>query len=121
MVSARILRRREAARFEAIGGGADRFNCAVMGGDFRCGKSRTDRRSLALTRRATRPRNRTDDPALHAALRSDAADVGYIKGYPPGVRENGGQYTHAAAWVAMAFARQGDGDKAVRLLRMLNP
>jgi cyclic beta-1,2-glucan synthetase len=49
------------------------------------------------------------------------ADVGYIKGYPPGVRENGGQYTHAAVWVAMAFARQGDGDKAVRLLRMLNP
>src|SRR5437764_2291216 len=50
-----------------------------------------------------------------------AADVGYIKGYPPGVRENGGQYIHAAAWVAMAFARRGDGDKAVRLLRMLNP
>jgi cyclic beta-1,2-glucan glucanotransferase len=50
-----------------------------------------------------------------------AADVGYIKAYPPGVRENGGQYTHAAIWVAMAFARQGDGDKAVRLLRMLNP
>jgi cellobiose phosphorylase len=50
-----------------------------------------------------------------------AADVGYIKGYPPGVRENGGQYTHAATWVAMAFARQGDGDKAVRLLRMVNP
>jgi len=49
------------------------------------------------------------------------ADVGYIKGYPPGVRENGGQYTHAAAWVAMAFARQGEGDKTVRLLRMLNP
>jgi cellobiose phosphorylase len=49
------------------------------------------------------------------------ADVGYVKGYPPGVRENGGQYTHAATWVAMAFARQGDGDKAVRLLRMLNP
>jgi cyclic beta-1,2-glucan synthetase len=49
------------------------------------------------------------------------ADVGYVKAYPPGVRENGGQYTHAATWVAMAFARQGDGDKAVRLLRMLNP
>ncbi len=41
------------------------------------------------------------------------ADVGYIKGYPPGVRENGGQYTHAATWVAMAFARVGDGDNAV--------
>jgi cyclic beta-1,2-glucan synthetase len=50
-----------------------------------------------------------------------AADVGYIKAYPAGVRENGGQYTHAATWVAMAFARQGNGDKAVRLLRMLNP
>jgi len=48
-------------------------------------------------------------------------DAGYIKGYPPGVRENGGQYTHASAWVALAFARQGDGDKAVSLLRMLNP
>ncbi|MEO5989473.1 MAG: glucoamylase family protein [Candidatus Eisenbacteria bacterium] len=48
-------------------------------------------------------------------------DPGYIKGYLPGVRENGGQYTHAAAWVALAFARQGDGDKAASLLRMLNP
>jgi cellobiose phosphorylase len=49
------------------------------------------------------------------------ADVGYIKAYPPGVRENGGQYTHGAIWAPMAFARRGDGDKAVRLLRMLNP
>ncbi len=46
---------------------------------------------------------------------------GYIKGYPPGVRENGGQYTHAALWMAMAFARKGDGGRAVQLLRMLNP
>ncbi len=46
---------------------------------------------------------------------------GYIKGYPPGVRENGGQYTHAAIWMAMAMARKGDGDRAVKMLRMLNP
>jgi len=46
---------------------------------------------------------------------------GYIKGYPPGVRENGGQYTHAALWLAMAMARRGDGGRAVQLLRMLNP
>jgi cyclic beta-1,2-glucan synthetase len=46
---------------------------------------------------------------------------GYIKGYPPGVRENGGQYTHAALWMAMAMARKGDGELAVQLLRMLNP
>jgi cyclic beta-1,2-glucan synthetase len=46
---------------------------------------------------------------------------GYIRGYPPGVRENGGQYTHAALWFAMALARRGDGDRASRVLRMLNP
>ena len=46
---------------------------------------------------------------------------GYIKGYPPGVRENGGQYTHAALWLAMAMARSGDGTRAAKMLRMLNP
>jgi cyclic beta-1,2-glucan synthetase len=46
---------------------------------------------------------------------------GYIKGYPPGVRENGGQYTHAAVWLAMALARQQDGERAARVLRLLNP
>jgi len=46
---------------------------------------------------------------------------GYIMGYPPGVRENGGQYTHAALWVAMAYARMGNGDRAVEVLQMLNP
>ena len=46
---------------------------------------------------------------------------GYIRGYVPGVRENGGQYTHAAIWTAMAFARMGDSEKAWELLRMINP
>jgi cyclic beta-1,2-glucan synthetase len=48
-------------------------------------------------------------------------DPGYIKGYPPGIRENGGQYTHAAAWSAIAFATLGDGDKAASLLSLINP
>ena len=48
-------------------------------------------------------------------------DPGYIKGYPPGVRENGGQYTHAALWSVMAFACLGEGDKAAALFWMLNP
>jgi len=48
-------------------------------------------------------------------------DPGYVMAYPPGVRENGGQYTHGAIWLALAFARQRDGDRAVSLLRMLNP
>ena len=50
-----------------------------------------------------------------------ALDPGYIKGYPPGVRENGGQYTHAAMWSVMAFAALGEGDKAAELFAMLNP
>jgi cyclic beta-1,2-glucan synthetase len=48
-------------------------------------------------------------------------DPGYIRGYPPGVRENGGQYTHAAIWAAMAFARMGESERAWELLRMINP
>jgi cyclic beta-1,2-glucan synthetase len=48
-------------------------------------------------------------------------DPGYIKGYPPGIRENGGQYTHAAAWSVMAFAALGEGDKAAGLFSLLNP
>jgi len=46
---------------------------------------------------------------------------GYIKGYPPGVRENGGQYTHAAVWMAIALARSGDGTRAGNILRIINP
>jgi cyclic beta-1,2-glucan synthetase len=48
-------------------------------------------------------------------------DPGYIKGYLPGVRENGGQYTHAAVWCIIAYAMLGDGDQAGELLHMLNP
>ena len=48
-------------------------------------------------------------------------DPGYIKGYPPGVRENGGQYTHAAIWSMIAFAMLGDGEKAAELFSIVNP
>jgi cyclic beta-1,2-glucan synthetase len=53
----------------------------------------------------------------------DKSDLnpGYIKGYVPGVRENGGQYTHGAIWAAMAFAALGDGRRAWELLAMINP
>jgi cyclic beta-1,2-glucan synthetase len=50
-----------------------------------------------------------------------AKDPGYIKGYLPGVRENGGQYTHAAIWCVLAFAALGEGDRAAELFSMLNP
>ncbi|HSA56268.1 MAG TPA: glucoamylase family protein [Gemmatimonadaceae bacterium] len=48
-------------------------------------------------------------------------DPGYIKGYVPGVRENGAQYTHAALWAVLATALRGDGDRAFALFQMLNP
>ena len=53
----------------------------------------------------------------------DKSDLnpGYIKGYVPGVRENGGQYTHAAIWAAMAFSKLGDSKNAWKILRMINP
>ena len=48
-------------------------------------------------------------------------DPGYIKGYLPGIRENGGQYTHAALWTVIALARLGRGDEAMELFHMINP
>jgi cyclic beta-1,2-glucan synthetase len=57
-----------------------------------------------------------DPPFDHSTL-----DPGYIKGYVPGVRENGGQYTHAAVWAIMAFAQLGNSARAWELLDMINP
>lgn len=48
-------------------------------------------------------------------------DPGYIRGYVPGIRENGGQYTHAAVWNILAFALLGEGDRALELFHMINP
>ena len=48
-------------------------------------------------------------------------DPGYIRGYPPGIRENGGHYTHAAAWSVIAFAALGQGDKSADLFSLVNP
>ncbi len=58
---------------------------------------------------------------LNPPFDRSAQDPGYIKGYPPGVRENGGQYTHAAVWIVMALARLGSGDEAAEFFHMLNP
>ena len=57
-----------------------------------------------------------DPPFDHSSM-----DPGYIKGYVPGVRENGGQYTHGAIWAAMAFAAMGDRARAWELATMMNP
>ena len=69
-----------------------------------------------LVRRESRIIQLLDPPFDKSGL-----NPGYIKGYVPGVRENGGQYTHAAIWAAMAFARLGDSRHAWELLGMINP
>lgn len=87
------------------------------------GQGREDRRGPAL------------DAAMNALVDEDSRlirlftpplaetpeDPGYIKAYPPGVRENGGQYTHAATWLVLALAEQGRCDDAWRCWQMLNP
>jgi cyclic beta-1,2-glucan synthetase len=74
----------------------------------------------ALVERLVRP---AEGLALLLAPPFDVAlpDPGYIRAYPPGVRENGGQYTHAAAWSCIALAGLGDGDGAAALFALLNP
>ncbi|MFZ1825951.1 MAG: hypothetical protein WAU21_10135, partial [Chitinophagales bacterium] len=58
---------------------------------------------------------------LTPAFDKSELDPGYIKGYVPGVRENGGQYTHAAIWMIMAFAKLGNNARVWELLNMINP
>ena len=81
-------------------------------------------RARAAVEAASRELVRDDDrlirllwPPFHDTPR----DPGYIKAYPPGIRENGGQYTHAAAWLGFAFAGIGDGDSAAHIFELMNP
>ncbi len=60
-------------------------------------------------------------PLFTPAFDGNHVDPGYVKGYPQGIRENAGQYTHAAVWSVMAFAALGQGDKAAGLFWLLNP
>jgi hypothetical protein len=75
-----------------------------------------DALDLRLVRRDDGLVQLLDPPFDQAAM-----NPGYIKGYVPGVRENGGQYTHAAVWAAMAFAAQGDRKRAWEVLSLINP
>jgi cellobiose phosphorylase len=83
-----------------------------------------DQRSrAAMTAVDTRLVRRTDAliQLLDPPFDKSDLDPGYIKGYVPGVRENGGQYTHAAIWTVMAFAALGDSHRAWELLALINP
>jgi cyclic beta-1,2-glucan synthetase len=87
------------------------------------GAAARDRAALAMNAVERELIRRDEGLALLFAPPFDktAQDPGYIKGYPPGIRENGGQYTHAALWSVMAFAALGEGDKAADLFSLLNP
>jgi cellobiose phosphorylase len=82
--------------------------------------ARAQRAMAAVEKRLVRPEGKLiqlfDPPFDKGPLQP-----GYIKGYVPGIRENGGQYTHAATWVVLATALQGRGDRALALWNMLNP
>ena len=91
---------------------------SVLSGAGDAGRSRTamDAVDRLLVRRDHALIQLLDPPFDKSAL-----NPGYIKGYVPGVRENGGQYTHAAIWAAMAFAALGDSRRAWELTGMINP
>jgi cellobiose phosphorylase len=82
-----------------------------------------DRQSMALQSAAEHLVNKEDHiiQLFNPPFDKSAMNPGYIKGYVPGVRENGGQYTHAAIWLIMAFARLGDRNRTWDLLQMINP
>jgi cellobiose phosphorylase len=83
-------------------------------------KSRAEEAVYALYRNLVK-KDRGIILLLTPAFDKSSLEPGYIKGYLPGVRENGGQYTHAAIWSIMAFAKMGRNDKAYEVFSMLNP
>ncbi len=87
------------------------------------GAGNADRARMAMGAVERRLVRREDQlvQLLDPPFDSSSLEPGYIKGYVPGVRENGGQYTHAAIWAAMAFAELGDSERAWELQRMINP
>lgn len=87
------------------------------------GSARPDRAAMAMASLDKHLVRKEDGVALLFTPPFDhiKRDPGYIKGYPPGLRENGGQYTHAALWAVMAYTKMGQGDKAAELFSLLNP
>ena len=89
-----------------------------------CGEGGADERArLAMDAVEARLVRRSDGlvQLLDPPFDRSGLDPGYIRGYVPGVRENGGQYTHSAVWAAMAYAALDDGARAWELFKLINP
>ena len=121
LVPARLLRRRTAARLGQQRRVPDRFPAAELVGPVARRRPRARQAGAGRPRRAAREPRPRDHPAVRPALRQVTVKPGYVKGYVPGVRENGGQYTHAAVWAVMAFAAAGDAERAWELFGLINP
>jgi cyclic beta-1,2-glucan synthetase len=91
---------------------------AVLSGGADPARARTAMDAVAA--RLVRPDDRLVR-LLDPPFDTSDLDPGYVKGYVPGVRENGGQYTHAAVWAAMAFAELGDTERAWQVWNLINP
>ncbi len=91
---------------------------AVLAGDDPSPRARTALKNAALELVSEKARLAR---LLWPPFDKTPLDPGYIKAYPPGIRENGGQYSHAAAWLGHAFAQLGDGDEAAAIFGLLNP
>ena len=87
------------------------------------GQGQKDRQTIAMDAVMTRlvDREKGVIRLFTPPFENTSHDPGYIKAYPPGVRENGGQYTHAATWVVLALAELGRGDDAYACFSLLNP
>ena len=87
------------------------------------GAGKAERTNIALESADNRLVSKEDNliKLLAPPFDKSPLDPGYIKGYVPGVRENGGQYTHAAVWLTMAFAKSGNSKRAWELMSMINP
>ncbi|MFH0974873.1 MAG: glucoamylase family protein [Spirochaetota bacterium] len=85
------------------------------------GDARRSRKAMDAVEKHLVRRDRSLVQLLDPPFDKSNLNPGYIKGYVPGVRENGGQYTHGAVWTAMAFAALGDRDRAWEILSIINP
>src|SRR3989338_4718176 len=98
-----------------------RLHCPILGGAVRRRPPRARGHGHGLPGTAVDPRGRRPGPAVHPALRQDAPRPRLYQGLSAGLRENGGQYSHAAMWVILAYAKLGAGNKATELFALLNP
>jgi cyclic beta-1,2-glucan synthetase len=88
----------------------------IAGGD----PARSQTAMQSAQERLVRPQDRLVQ-VLDPPFDKTRLEPGYIKGYPPGIRENGGQYTHAALWLVQALTLQGQGTQAAEVFDLLNP